>query len=604
MATAKKKVGEKKLVAEDQVAPRARMHKLVIKNFRAIGRQAVEIELDDIVVLVGANNTGKSSILRAYQLVMESGARGDLLAEDFPGGYVTGAELKDEDMPSIELETVLFADSKPPADKWIDVRPNGDRHVRERWTWRWPGKPEKRGFNVELNAWDANHGPWGTASVAQSNRPEMHRIEAFDDPKRQADSIISLLEEATKQRVKALIEEEGKEGAYAKLLAGVAELQKAVATEAMEAIDEVRLELVRAMADVFPGYSITLDARPEDDLSRSISFFKAPPALRMGPADGHQSDLERQGSGARRTLMWNALRIIADHKAGAKGTERPHVLLLDEPELCLHPAAVRDACNVLYSLPGGKTWQVMVTTHSPAFIDLSRNNTSIVRVERSQAGTVSGTTIFRPDRARLGDEDKERLKLLNMYDPYVAEFFFGGRTVIVEGDTEYAAFREVIADDPVKFHDVHIVRARGKYTIVALCKILNQFKCSYSVLHDADLQRAKNRKGQLVANSAWVANGRILEEVKNSPSDVRLVASLHTFEVAMFGELVSGEKPYASWLRVREDALARKRVLDLLEFLVRSSDVCPAGVLEWDDEAALSEAVAEFEPVADEVVEG
>jgi putative ATP-dependent endonuclease of OLD family len=191
-----------------------------------------------------------------------------------------------------------------------------------------------------------------------------------------------------------------------------------------------------------------------------------------------------------------------------------------------------------------------------------------------------------------------------MYDPYVAEFFFGGRTVIVEGDTEYAAFREVIAGDPAKFHDVHLVRALAKYTIVALCKILNQFKCSYSVLHDADLQRAKNGKGQLVANSPWVANGKILEAVKNSPSDVRLIASLHTFEVAMFGELVSGEKPYASWLRVREDAMARKRVLDLLEFLVRSSDDCPAGVLEWDDEAALSAAVAEFEPVADAVVEG
>lgn len=600
MANAKKAVAEKKLSPEDQVVPRARMHRLVIKNFRAIGKQAVEIELDDIVVLVGANNTGKSSILRAYQLVMESGAKGDLLAEDFPGGYVADSVLKDEDMPSIELETVLFENSKPPADKWIDVRPNGDRHVRERWTWRVPGKPEKRGFNVDLKAWDKDHGPWGTASVAQANRPEMHRIEAFDDPKKQADSVISLLEEATKQRVKTLTEEKGKEGAYSKLLAGVAELQKTVAGEAMEAIEEVRLELVRAMADVFPGYSISLDARPEDDLSKSISFFKAPPVLRMGPADGHQSDLERQGSGTRRTLMWNALRIIADHKAGAKGTDRPHVLLLDEPELCLHPAAVRDACNVLYSLPGGNAWQVMVTTHSPAFIDLSRDNTSIVRVERSNAGAVSGTTIFRPDRARLSDEDKERLKLLNMYDPYVAEFFFGGRTVIVEGDTEYAAFREVIASDPDRFRDVHIVRARGKYTIIALCKILNQFKCAYSVLHDADLQNTKNRKGKLVASSAWPANRQILEEVEKSPAGVRLVASVHTFEVAMFGELVSGEKPYASWLRVREDAAARKKVLQLLEFLVRISDDCPAGALEWKDEATLSAAVAAFEPVADE----
>jgi len=59
MAAAKKEAAQ----ADDQ-APRARLHKLTIQNFRAIGRQPVAIELDDIVVLVGANNTGKSSILR------------------------------------------------------------------------------------------------------------------------------------------------------------------------------------------------------------------------------------------------------------------------------------------------------------------------------------------------------------------------------------------------------------------------------------------------------------------------------------------------------------------------------------------------------------
>ena len=200
----------------------------------------------------------------------------------------------------------------------------------------------------------------------------------------------------------------------------------------------------------------------------------------------------------------------------------------------------------------------MVTTHSPAFIDLSRDNTSIVRVERAENGAISGTTIFRPSRAKLSTDDKERLKLLNMYDPYVAEFFFGGRTVIVEGDTEYAAFKEVMAEFPDRFRNVHIIRARGKYTILALCKILNQFNCPYAVLHDADTQQIKGKKG-VAANPAWAANQQILDETsKAAKGGVRLAASLHTFEVAMFGELVSGEKPYAAWLRVREDVEAKK----------------------------------------------
>jgi len=370
-----------------------------------------------------------------------------------------------------------------------------------------------------------------------------------------------------------------------------------VADEAMAAIEAVRMELGQAIANVFPGYSITLDARPEDDLEKAISFFKTPPVLRMGPQDGHQSDLERQGSGTRRTLMWNALRIIADYKGAATGGDRPHVLLLDEPELCLHPSAVRDACNVLYSLPRSNTWQVMVTTHSPAFIDLSRNNTSIVRVERAKNGIVSGTTIFRPARAQLSEDDKERLKLLNMYDPYVAEFFFGGRTVIVEGDTEYTAFREVIAGLSERFRNVHVVRARGKYTIVALCKILNQFNCPYAVLHDADTQKIEGKDGTKKANSAWSANKQILEEVAKAPAGtVRLAASLYTFEVAIFGESVSGEKPFTAWLRVRKDAAAKQKVIALLDYLVGNSEDCPSGVLGWTEEPVLAAAVAQYEP--------
>jgi putative ATP-dependent endonuclease of OLD family len=589
----------KKASSEDAVAPRARLHKLTIKNFRAIGKQPVEVELDDIVVLVGANNTGKSSILKAYQLVMETGVKGSMNLEDFPGGNIPVSE---EDFPSIELETVLFADSKPPADKWIDTKPNGDRHVRERWTWPAPGVPQKRGFNVQEGKFDPEHGPWGVASVAQANRPEMHRIEAFDDPKKQAEGITDLLVEATKARLKEISTDGSDAGEYTALLQGLAKLQKSVADDAVKAIEDVRQELAQSLSNVFPGFTISLDARPEEDVAKNITFFKAPPILKMGPNDGHQTDLERQGSGARRTLMWNALRIIADHKqsskAGQKPSERPHVLLLDEPELCLHPSAIRDACEVLYSLPKGKVWQVMVTTHSPAFIDLSRDNTTIIRVERNDKGVVSGTTVFRPSKVNLSDEDKERLKLLNMYDPYVAEFFFGGRTVIVEGDTEYTAFREVMAEFPQRFRNVHVVRARGKFTILSLCKILNQFSCPYAVLHDADTTKVKGKTG-LAANPAWAANQQILDETKEAKDGtVRLLASICNFEIAMFGEEVSGEKPYRAWLKVRDGKAAKAKVAELLDYLVGNIDTPPNGVLAYKDVADLEKAVSEYEPTA------
>lgn len=596
MATSSKKSSTEKTESGNDVAPRARLHKLIISNFRSIGQKPVAIELDDIVVLVGPNNAGKSSVLRAYEVVMQAGKAGHLSLEDFPNAKIP-AEHEVDSFPNIELETVLYEGSKLPAEQWIDKKSNGDRHVRERWIWRAIGAPEKRGFNVERNEWDKDHGPWGVANVAQSYRPETHRIEAFDDPQKQAEEIIALLQEAIKEKIKEIstinAEDRREQSKYELLLNAVGDLQREVAAEAATVINDVNASLNKSISDVFPGYSISLDAREEDDLEKVLSFFKTSPLLRMGPTDGHQSTLELQGSGARRTLLWTALRILAEHKRtksdkNNNANERPHVLLLDEPEMCLHPSAIRDACNVLYSLPDSGKWQVIVTTHSPVFIDLTRKNTSIVRVEREINGDVSGTTIFRPEKAKLSDDDREELKLLNMYDPYVAEFFFGGRTVIVEGDTEYSAFKEIINSDKESFGDVHLIRARGKYTIIALCKILNQFGSPYSVLHDSDKKIITTKDGKIKANPAWSGNQQILDVIRKAiNAKVTLVASIPNFEEAMFGEPANGEKPYGAVIKIRENHVKRSKVKALLSFLTDSNcdtpfqKTPPPGTVNW-----------------------
>ena len=590
---------KKTAATEIETAPRARLHKLTISNFRCIGPRPVTIELDDIVVLVGSNNAGKSSVLRAYEVVMQSGKAGHLEIDDFPNSVLPTDDTSQ--VPTIELETVLYPESNPPATRWIDTKTNGDRHVRERWTWRDAGAPKKVGFDVDKNEWDMAHGPWGAAGVAQANRPEPHRIDAFDNPAKQAEEIVGLLGEAIKQKIKDLTDSKKdtseEKSAYIKLLESVKQLQKKVAEEAVTAINSVRQSLNESLAEVFPGYVISLDARPEDDVEKSISFFKAAPSLRMGPADGYQSSLERQGSGARRTLLWTALRILAEHKRipkseGETVSVRPHLLLLDEPEMCLHPNAIRDACNVLYELPSTKKWQVMVTTHSPVFIDLARDNTSIVRVERDINGEIFGTTIFRPSKAELSTDEKEELKLLNMYDPYVAEFFFGGYTIIVEGDTEHSAFKETIRQEKERFKNVHVVRARGKFTIIALCKILNQFGSPYAVLHDADTPTIITKTGAVKKNPAWAANKRLKEEISKAPNkNALLVASLPNFEIAMFEEPADGEKPYGAWAKVRNDPAIRTKVGQLLSALVNQGGELPEGALAWNDEYQLENAV-------------
>jgi putative ATP-dependent endonuclease of OLD family len=117
------------LVSENPDILKPRLIKLIVKNFRCIGPTSVSIDLDDIVVLVGANNVGKSSILKAYEVAMSQGSNeGKLKIDDFPN-----SRIDPDNLPEIELHTIVYDNS--PGDRWITILENGERLVKERWIW-------------------------------------------------------------------------------------------------------------------------------------------------------------------------------------------------------------------------------------------------------------------------------------------------------------------------------------------------------------------------------------------------------------------------------------------------------------------------------------
>jgi putative ATP-dependent endonuclease of the OLD family len=576
---------------ETTLGPRPRLVKLVVRNFRCIGTTPVTIDLDDIVVLVGPNNVGKSSVLKAYEVIMSEGSKaGELTIEDFPSGKVDGKEL-----PEIELHTVVYDNS--PGPEWIEKTESGEMLVKEIWRWPAPGKPDRRGYNVQEQRWaadtDKEKVPWGAAAVANSRRPQPHRVDAFASPDTQAGVIVKLLMTAIKERVDSHRSDAqtNPESDFSRLLANISSLQKRIVAESKEHITAVQDGLSAYVGRVFPGHRVVFDPKPEDDIEDALTLFKSTPQLLMGPENGYLSAIELQGSGARRTLLWTAIQLLADAPRKKDSSQRPHVLLLDEPEICLHPSAVREACDLLYSLPSNtENWQIMITTHSPCFVDFARDHTSIVRVERRDNGHITGTTIFRPSRANFDASDRECLKLLNQCDPYVAEFFFGGRSIIVEGDTEYTAFKHVMGLFPRKYEGVHIVRARGKATIVSLCKILNQFGAPYAVLHDSD-RPTYQKAGNEHPNPAWVLNESIRTEMMKASTETRLLASVPNFEGAFLGEEAKSDKPYNVLCCIKESSPVVLRITQVLDALIHFENPVPEGTAQWTSVEQLRQEV-------------
>lgn len=544
-----------------------RITKLIIKNYRCIGPTGIEIDIDDVVVLVGPNNSGKSTILKAFKLVTSTDGT-KIKIDDFYNRDETNK-------PEIEVwSKVIFPDKVTIAtDKWVDK----DGLVKEKWLWNRPDESAVRsGFRTDLDGgrWaqdgDAVKAPFSNDGAASAYRPSPTYISPFDQPEKQVEEIKKVIASDIYDLIKKAKREDPK---YTKLIEDISSLQEEIKTEAATQEDELSKGIGTILNDLF------------SDTTVSLHVPLNTPDLLSAYANAKDIDfkinnlsLENQGSGMQRMLLWSVLKMLAGRKVAnvkkpkaipkkSNSTsssevepDRSKILLMDEPEICLHPESIRQAKEILYGLSDGNEWQVMITTHSPVFIDLSKNNTNIIRVHKDD----DQVSIFKTNEANLSDDEKSQLKMLNIFDPYFAEFFFSKNTIVVEGDTEYTAFKKIIDSDKTKYKDVHIIRARGKYTIIPIIRILSKWGNNFSILHDSD---------EPTNVQSWPANQQILDLVGNA-TNVRLVATKKNFENAFFTKEVSKDKPYNAYKEVSKPEIL-KRVSLLLDFLCNIDPTVP-----------------------------
>ncbi len=185
-------------------------------------------------------------------------------------------------------------------------------------------------------------------------------------------------------------------------------------------------------------------------------------------------------------------------------------------------------------------WQIMITTHSPIFIDVSKSHTTIIRVDKDEE---SKTRIFSTESANFNDDERKRLQMIRTCNPTVNEFFFANDIVLVEGDTEQSVLTE-IKNRNSKYINIQIVNCYGKANIPMFMKILNHFGVNYTVIHDIDSPFAK-RKEKLISNAMWTINKKIFEEsgIKDGINNT-IIANMPDFEFQYFEYLQKGDKPY------------------------------------------------------------
>ena len=520
---------------------------LQIKNFGCIDENGITIKIDDIVVLIGPNNVGKTTSIRAYEMFANSGTI--LKIDDF---YQYN-ENNPVEIAGVFVE-ITNEDKQQIGEKWIYK--NNDKQDVIKYKWRW----EKSGVKGEKYSWYDKEGKWekggmgGWDSKIASCIPVPLKISPFDDSIQLENKIVELLTSAVKENVK------NDQSKVAKLLDQVNDLANEVKKQIAEELNKTTSRLQKNLNEVFPEHNV--DIAPQADKIEVDKILATGTHLNVAGNDGKYYPLANQGSGLQRAFLWSAIEALADTGKMKSGrstieSEKPKMLLVEEPESFLHPPAVRLAREALYKIAELDNWQVMITTHSPIFIDVSKPHTTIIRVEKYEGAT----KIFSTEKAQFSDKERERLQMIRNCHPTINEFFFANKVILVEGDTEQVTFSQV------KEERVTIINCRGKANIPMFEKILNHFGVEYIAVHDLDTPKSK-RDGKFIKNSMWTINEKIIEEA-NKGLNGKVIVNIPDFERQFFGYLQSGDKPYNAILELQKEE--RRNVRDELEKIANGS---------------------------------
>lgn len=509
-----------------------KLEKIIIKNFRRIS--SAEIYLSPASFIIGTNNCGKSSVIDAINALLslktdgvvesdfrqlKTGERCDVieltgvftdiddetaLSRGFKGRVVDGKftyrktyNLKNVIRPKFESLSYPynikehFKDAKKVQDL-IDLDISTEICAK-RLQKSDPIEKLPKGWEsdfIEVIDYDLTaapqyeENPGGFPSNVISKLPRVIRIP----------SLVNLSDLESKERGSSVLSE--CLGLLFEDLLSTTELAKDIQDKlnslekqmnpASEGslIKKLTSDVNAIIASVFPNCGIEITP----NLQNLTDILK--PKYDVQLFSNVKTKADKQGTGLIRTVAFAMLRYHSNLKLEKQIDTRPVIVGFEEPEIYLHPSAANLLRDTIYSL--GQTDQIVCTTHSPWMIDLTKDPLSLTKMELLNDNTISCvnyglTSAF----ASLPEDDKQRVKMLQMFDDEVSRVFFAERVVVVEGDTELLAIKntiKLIPEDLKKkiLSTTQIVRARGKASIISLVKYLQDLGIKPFVLFDRD----------------------------------------------------------------------------------------------------------------------
>lgn len=490
---------------------------LKIQNFRSC--LSTELSINAFTPIVGYNNAGKSTILSAIEWLLAPTALG---AGDF---NVSGDPIVVEGKITGISESILGAMARNHAQA---IRPYlADGSIRIRRRMMNPGSAstarlEVRDLQVAEEDADGSwhNNPTGLDGAIKAIFPSPIRIQAME---KAADDVGKSSKSNTIGKLIAAITE-GVQRAHGdefrRALQGIRARLSADGENRAEELRALDEEASAQLEDLFPGLSLRIDLTPPEipDLFKTgtiqVIESEGPGCLRSFDSIGH---------GAQRCIQMALIRHLATRTSGGN-SPRTTLLLIDEPELYLHPQGVEQVRLALKNLSQNR-YQVVFSTHSPALI--TRDSAPDVVIVR-KSGTPLSTNARNPLRAATLaaiNEAAHQSRLLFELS-LASEVFFSDKVLICEGKTEgrlLPVIFEALYGKSLRGNRLGLISLSGSGNIIPAMKVLKEMCIDAKAIADLDF-----------AFKVALQAGFITPEDQDIADTRRLLCELSTREGAGF----------------------------------------------------------------------
>lgn len=438
------------------------LSEVYIKNYRSI--EELKLKLGKCSIIVGKNNSGKSNILKAIDLVL--GEKYIKLTKNDFYNRDENREIKIKltftDLTSEELKKI---------QNNITYGIKNDISAEEL---KYYLRTEKR---IAIEA------------VLKSNHTSRdlyiagHKYKYFSNEIK--DSIVSTLYIPSVREPGNIL----KVTEYSFLNKLLSIMYKQADPVQKKALEDALSKATEQCKEMFDTYEQDLDRITKSIIEHNGLKFAMLPSdsdslykkLELLLDDGVETELEFKGSGIQSVVIISLFKLYSDLRAGDA------LLLIEEPESFLHPQANRHMANILKEFCTKDNMQIIIATHSPNYLQ-SSNVKDIILLDKKELKTKATQIDGISDEVKL----KRELNVSNL------ELFFADKVILVEGETEKILL-PVIAKQVNKKNDFDkmnysIIEVGSKANLDIFIELLTKFNIPWLSLLDKDVLNKESKK--------------------------------------------------------------------------------------------------------------